>query len=169
MLGLRSGIDKAKGPLMNVYDSGGKVAGTITLKRLTVLQTAFNHTQATAPSVMQELDATCFEHEVAKLLMRYQDEYTLHVDQHWLNTTLAQQLSTPVTAAAEYMHALKKGLSLKCERFALPLNFNPMFEEYYSMYEQDRVFGANVDAFSTKWEGASQASPEYTLNAWRKR
>lgn len=76
MVGLRSGIDTAEGPLVNVYDGRGSVAGTITLKRLTVLQTAFNHTQATAPSVMQELDATCFEHEVAKLPMRYQDGST---------------------------------------------------------------------------------------------
>ena len=36
------------------------------------------------------------------------------------------------------------------------------------MYEQDRVFGANVDAFSTKWEGASQASPEYTPECMEK-
>ena len=28
------------------------------------------------------------------------------------------------------------------------------------MYEEDGVFGANYDAYSTKWKGASQATPE---------
>ena len=109
-----SGIDTAEGLLMNVYDGRGKVAGTITLKRLTVLQTAFNHIQATAPNGMQELGATCIKHEVAKLLMKYQDGYTPHVDQHWQSTTLAQHFSTPDGC----MHALENGLSLTCERLA---------------------------------------------------
>lgn len=150
-------------PLINVCDAGGKVADTITLKRLTVLQTAFNHTQATTPSVMQELDATCFEHEVAKLLMRYQDikfqdGYTPHVYQHWQCTTLAQQLSPP----DEYMHALKKGLSLNAKELHSHWTAITCLKNVTACMSKTEFLGANVDAFSIKWEGASQASPEYT-------
>ena len=157
-LGLRKQGKTAEGPLVNVYDAEGKVAGTITLDRLNILQTAFEHTKSTEPEIMEQLGATCFEHEVAKLLIRYQDGHTRHADKHWKTTSLAQQLTTPDT----YMHALKTALGLKCERFASPLNFNPEFDSYFSMHDQDRIFGANIDAFSRKWEGASQANPGHT-------
>ena len=46
-LGLRKQGKTAEGPLVNVYDAEGKVAGTITLDRLNILQTAFEHTKST--------------------------------------------------------------------------------------------------------------------------
>ena len=86
----------------------GKVVGTVTLKRLSILQTAFEHTKTTAPQVMIQLGASCFEHEVAQLLM---DRHNTHADKHWQKFNLAQQHTTPDT----YLHALKAGLNLKSE------------------------------------------------------
>ena len=46
-------------------------------------------------------------------------------------------------------------------KFASPLNFSPYFASYYNMYEEDQLFGANYDAYSTRWTGgASQATRE---------
>ncbi len=47
------------------------------------------------------------------------------------------------------------------ERFASPLKFNPNITCYFSMYTEDALFGANLDAYSVKWAGASQVNPEY--------
>ena len=163
-LAIREEAETSEGPRVNVYDNNGKVTGVITLKRLDILHAAFKHAQATAPDTMQQLKAECFEHEVAKLLIRYQEGYCPHKSKHWQCTKLENHIATP----DEYMHALKVGLDIDCERFASPLNFNPEIPQYYSMYEQDRVFGANFNAFSSKWTGASQAKPEFEPEAMEK-
>ena len=59
------------------------------------------------------------------------------------------------------MKALINGLSLTTERFASPLNFNPAMTAYFSLYKEDQLFGANHNAFSARWTGASQCNPEY--------
>ena len=46
--------------------------GTITENRLPTLHSAYCHTKQVAPEVLQELHATNFVHEVAKLTLRYQ-------------------------------------------------------------------------------------------------
>ena len=51
------------------------------------------------------------------------------------------------------MDALMQSLDIQCERFASPLNFNPTVKQDYSLHEQDIVFGANVEAYNTKWKG----------------
>ena len=59
------------------------------------------------------------------------------------------------------MQALQQGLGVDIERFASPLNFTPGMHAYYSLYEEDHAFGANHNAFSCAWTGASQCNPEY--------
>ena len=59
------------------------------------------------------------------------------------------------------MHALAEGLSIDTERFASPLNCSAHLTKYFSRYDEDGAFGANVDAFSCRWVGASQCNPEY--------
>lgn len=46
------------------------------------------------------------------------------------------------------------------------MSFNLDLKQYIcnSMYQQDRVFGANINAHSTRWEGASQATQAYPEN-----
>ena len=40
-----------------------------------------------------------------------------------------------------------------------------MHQYYYnSLHDRDKVFGANTDAYSTKWQGVSQAYPPWTPN-----
>ena len=52
-------------------------------------------------------------------------------------------------------------LGVITERFASPLNFNICFDSYCSMHSEDSLFGATHDAYSHKWQGSSQANPEY--------
>ena len=59
------------------------------------------------------------------------------------------------------MGALKNGLQATTERFASPLNCSPHFENYCSAFEENQLFGADHNAYSTKWTGSSQARPEW--------
>jgi len=36
------------------------------------------------------------------------------------------------------------------------------------MYAEDALFGANFDAYSVKWTGASQVKPEYEAAPWKR-
>ncbi|DBA88832.1 TPA: hypothetical protein ACH3X1_016430 [Trebouxia sp. C0004] len=42
---------------------------------------------------------------------------------------------------------------------AKPLKFNPAADQYYSLHEQDKVFGANTDAYSKKRGGSLRSKP----------
>ena len=58
------------------------------------------------------------------------------------------------------MQALRKNLGLTTERIATPLDHDPQIPRYLSSQQEDKVFGANLDGFSTVWEGASHCQPE---------
>ena len=66
------------------------------------------------------------------------------------------------------MQAFKDGLSVTTERFASPSNCNPNMTCYFSMYAEDALFGANFDAYSMKWTGASQVNSESEAVAMEK-
>ena len=95
--------------LVNVYNDEGKIVGTMTAKRLGILKAAFHHMQNKEPEVLSELGATCFEHEVARLMDRYKTP-----DAEALLKAQKQRQVTP----DEYMHAFKVGFGIQCERFA---------------------------------------------------
>ncbi len=107
---------------------------------------------------MQELHATSFVHKVAKLTLRHQAGQGEGAEK------LPDQSGLP----DDYMDALVQSLNIHCEQFASPLNFNPAVKQYYSLHEQDKVFGANKDAYSTKWKGASEAYPLHNAKAMEK-
>ena len=138
--------------LSRIYNASGKACGTLTLTRLTLLHNAFTHTQMYNTNIHTKHKNPSFEHAVLKLLIRYKNGYK----KGNIETRTAQEWSTP----DGFMQAMAEGLTLTTERFASPLNFSRHLTSYYSMYEEDEVFGANYNAYSTRWTGASQAAPE---------
>ena len=44
------------------------------------------------------------------------------------------------------------------------LDFRPGMQPDYSLHDRDKIFGANTDAYSTKWQGMSQAYLPWTSN-----
>ena len=56
---------------------------------------------------------------------------------------------------------LRQGLGISKERFASPLNFNPHMDEYWSIHQEDTLFGARHDSFRCYWTGPSEANAEY--------
>ena len=119
-----------------VYDPEGSLVGTLTLRRLAILRIKYSGTQN-------------FEQEVAELLNRYKDgSRTTRINNHW---------TTPPAVMEVFMEAN----AITRERFASPLNFHPGMTKYWSMYEQDKLFGAEGDAFAHRYTGSSESNPEY--------
>lgn len=143
-------LSNSNSKLIDILLPNGHYAGTLTRRRAAILARAVEDSKAYASlaPTQQEL-----ARHLAELLCRYRDGFQTQEQR----TTLKNHWATPDI----YMQALQRGLSIDIERFASPLNFTPGMRAYYSLYEEDQVFGANHNAFSCKWTGASQCNPEY--------
>ena len=150
--------------LASVFGPSGKYHGSLLYSRLQVLYKAYvcstsgNMAPAGNPlagdsEVPSHVLISDFAEAVALLMTRYQDGHT----SKGCNTKLKNHWATP----DGYMAAIMRGLSITTERFASPLNFTPGMQHYYSLYPEDTAFGANPNAFSCLWTGASQCNPEY--------
>ena len=146
--------------MANVYNPSGKLCSSITMHRLRILHSAFKHSQLHQPETHKHYGHLDFPTAIARLLNRYTNKPT----DGSKRGKLANQCTTP----DKYMQAFRIGLSVTTERFASPLNFNPNMTCYFSMFAEDALFGANLDAYSVKWTGASQVNPEYEAVAMAK-
>ena len=145
---------EAQGQMAHMLRPDGTFAGKISKARLTLLYQSYlnNTTESCTGRVAGFAEAVC------ALFVRYQDGFK---ESDTNGTKLTNHWATP----DPYMKALQRGLNLKIERFASPLNHSEHLEAYYSRFEEDATFGANVDAFSVKWTGPSQCNPEYEADA----
>ena len=119
-----------------VYDPEGCLVGTLTPERLAVLRIKYTGTGH-------------FEQEIAELLERYKDgSGSTRINNHW-------------TTPPQVMEALMEANSITRERYASPLNFHPNMANYWSMYEKDKLFGAEGNALESLYTGSSESNPEY--------
>lgn len=133
------------------YDPKGRLLGTLTTSKLQALYRGYHRTGSGQPDRgTTRLDT--FEEAVAKLLLRYRDGYkhscgqSTRLKNHWANPDCI-------------MRMLHLGFGVHKERFASPLNCSALTETYWSLYKEDEAFGAHWDAYSCRWEGASEANP----------
>ena len=138
--------DTTDAQLANLYSPSGAFLDSITVDRLQILRRAFQTTAAGLPD---------FAQQVALLCSRYKDSAPKAEDTR--RTKMSNHWATP----DEVMSCLMGALHLSIERFASPLNFHPGMSTYFTIKQEDSVFGASHDAFSMPWLGASQANPEY--------
>ncbi len=133
------------------YKPTGQLVGTVSKEKTHDLFSRYNAYAAEA-RVLHNLTVGAFEEEIAKLLIRYNDNYKINgtkltkMKNHWAN-------SDPI------MDFYKYGLGLEQERFASPLNCT--LDTYFSIYPQDAVFGAYIDAFKYQYGGALTSNTEY--------
>jgi len=125
---------------VDVHLPSGKLAGRLTRSRITALHTAFQKCAVSYPNMTRGT----FSCEISNLLHRYNPGRKLAGQA----TLIPQHLWTTPTPV---MTALQKNLGLTTERFASPLDYDPHMLHYYTPHEADRVFGANLEAFSTIW------------------
>ena len=148
------------GSVANIYAPTGKLCGYIKLHRLQILHQAYEQTLIEQPALHKQYGNLDFPTAIARLLNRYTNKH----GEVGNKTQQQNQCTTP----DDYLQAMIKGLGITCERFASPLNFNASCKSYFSMYAEDRLFGSKLDAYSTRWLGASQANPEYEAVAMEK-
>src|SRR3569833_3468444 len=146
-------ICKLNDNAINVHDPLGMYVDSIQKDRVQILCDRYIRKQNEKPELIHSLKAHNFEEQLAHLLRRYKDGYK----QGKLRTKLKNHWATPDS----YMLAINEGCRTNTERFASPLNFNPVHENYFSLYPEDAVFGAYTDAYSVPWTGSSQVNMEY--------
>ena len=133
-----------------VYRPDGRCAGTLSIGVLKALHYQYETTRTQCCG--NHKGATTFAQDVAGLLQRYRAQKDHHGD---AITRAANRWIMPEPV----MQAIGQALGSASERFASPLDRSAHFPQYWSAYEQDRIFGANHDAFSHPWTGPSQAYP----------
>ena len=140
-----------------IYTPDGHCTHTLQLERLAILYAAYVRTLRKKPQLFLRLGATTFAEEVYKLLPRYTEDasattsYGTHLVKHknnWSTPPSIYNILSSLTSATK-------------ERFASPLNFNPVFSQYWSAHERYQLFGAQWDTFRYAWTGSSVNNPEY--------
>ena len=124
----------------HVYNPSGKLCGLITMHHLCILSSAFRHPQLHQPDTLKQRGQLDFPIAIACLLDRYTNKPT--------DGSKRSKVADQCTTSGRYMQAFKDGLSVRTERFASPLNFNPNMKCYFRMYAEDALFGANFDAYN---------------------
>ena len=139
-----------------IYTPDGHCTHTLQPERLAILYAAYVRTLRKKPQLFLRLGATTFAEEVYKLLTRYTEDasattsYGTHLVKHknnWSTPPSIYNILSSLTSATK-------------ERFASPLNFNPVFSQYWSAHERDQLFGAQWDTFRYAWTGSSVNNPE---------
>jgi hypothetical protein len=109
--------------------------------------------------VVSRLHPRGFVQEVCHLMRRYENGE--RTDKSGTYVNLKNHWAVP----SDIYSALSQAFTLSTERFASPLNVAVETELYYSVYERDAIFGAQLYAYSVQWLGASEANPEYDTEA----
>jgi len=133
-----------------LYDPEGRCTHMLDEQQTDKLHAAYLKWAPTLSSAMP------FEEELHALLMRNVDGKAVDADKSG-KQRMRNHWSTPT----EVMAALHKHIPTTAERFASPLNFNPVHTRYWTANKQDAVFGASFDAFSVQWTGCTEANPPY--------
>jgi hypothetical protein len=96
------------------------------MDRLCILYSALRHSQLHQPETHKHDGHLDFPTAIACLLNRYTNKPT--------DGSKRSKVADQCTTSGRYMQAFKDGLSVRTERFASPLNFNPNMKCYFSMY-----------------------------------
>jgi hypothetical protein len=102
---------------------------------------------------MEALQAGAFTEELRRLALRYRPL-------PGTKATEAQHWGLPT----QLKHAIMSKCKLGKERFSNPFVAHPCTPSYWTSHERDQVFGANHDAYTVRWTGASLAVPEFDVH-----
>ena len=130
-----------------IHSPTGKCIGSLPIKRLATLILLYKQSNKTYTK-------TAFAEATANLIMRYTDGYK-HDTKH--TTKWQNQACSPLNITK----CMTDYFEIRCERFASPLNADPSWPHYFSMYQEDSAYGAKHDAYSCPWTGISLANPEH--------
>jgi len=95
--------------------------------------------------------------ELVSLIARKDTSASIHTNKK-PKTLLRRILPSHITAAFQKWALVTK------ENMAYPLDYDPKLPHYWSEHPRDKVFGANTNAFSSRFSGFSICHPIYHEN-----
>ena len=149
----REGDGRWNEPVLHMHHPDGRWLGTITRARVEHLAGRYAAALAQRPELATSLKAGGFTQELALLMLRRQAaEKAAGGDAHkWQRACGAAQDAV--------VAAVQAAMGAEVELFASPLDVHASMPAYMSTHERDQLFGAGVDAYSCRWEGACYAYP----------
>ena len=140
-----------------IYNVDGKCNGMLTPEGLNILQKAFDRAKRRGLHDYVQPPPISFASELVGLITRKDTSASKHTNKK-IKDSFARLLSSHITAAFQ-----KWALATK-EEMAFPLDYDPKFSHYWSEHPRDKVFGANTNAFSSRFSGFSICHPIYDKN-----
>eukprot|EP00882_Tetradesmus_deserticola_P000535 GHRQ01000587.1.p1 GENE.GHRQ01000587.1~~GHRQ01000587.1.p1 ORF type:complete len:2327 (+),score=302.27 GHRQ01000587.1:5202-12182(+) len=143
-----------------IYHADGRCEHMLDPATAAALHQRYQHMQSKHTKFMRRLKSTSFEQDVLKLVTRYAPGN--RVPGHDSKTITDKQQCTLPSPLKDFLFY---ELGCKHERFASPLNVHAACTKYYSLFKEDRMFGAQGNAYSRKWTGPSIAVPDFDHDA----
>lgn len=150
----------------NIYSPMGRVQGNMTLERLEILHSAFQQSVRECPDIQKEYGspdfATVPATAVSRLLGRYKTNSLCICQIH--KTGQEHQADQPLQHTKWVHESAATGPMRNNRAICFTLDTTTP-ECYFSLYPEDRLFAANLDAYSCKctWQGAPEVHPEHEL------
>ena len=138
------------------YTPSGTCVGRVTNSTLATLRAMYSTSQRESPEVHAQF-GSCFEKDVARLLMRYDPDQKGKVNTPQ-NNSLCRPHRPSWALPDKVWQALRSDLGITRELFASPLDRSPSSTAYWTAHPEDQLFGANHDAYSQPWIGPCQAN-----------
>jgi hypothetical protein len=138
-----------------IYKPDGKCIGMMTPERFHLLRERFHETQKNGLRRYMSSPVQCLASEIAGLLQDHQAR---------LKTPKVSQLTLESYSRILPQHisaALQQCAMVSKEKMASALDFDPGNSSYWSKRHGDVVFGANYNAFATKFTGFSICQPVF--------
>jgi len=139
------------------YNVDEKCKGMLTPKRLNILRKAFHRAKCSGLHDHVQPPPISFASELVGLIARKDTSATKYTNKR-IKDSFARILPSHITAAFQKWALVTK------EKLASPLDHDPKFPHYWSEHPRDKVFGANTNAFSSRFSGFSICHPIYQEN-----
>jgi hypothetical protein len=138
-----------------IYNVDGKCKGMLTPERLNILRKAFDRAKCSGLHDHIQPPPISFASELVGFIARKDTSASKHTNKKTKDSS-ARILPSHITAAFQKWALVTK------EKMAPPLD--PKFPHYWSEHPRDKVFGANTNAFSSRFSGISICHPIYHEN-----
>jgi hypothetical protein len=133
-----------------LYNVNGKCKGMLTPERLIILRKAFHRAKCSGLHDHVQPTPISFASELVGPIARKDTSASKYTNK---KISFARILPSHITAAFQKWALVTK------EKMASPLDHNPKSPHYWSEHPRDKVFGANTNAFSSRFSGFSICHP----------
>jgi len=137
-----------------IYNVDGNCKGMLTPERLNILRKAFDRAKCSGLHDHVQPPPISFASELGGLIARKDTSASKHTNKK-IKDSFARILPSHITAAFQKWALVTK------ENMASPLDHDLKIPHYWSEHPRDKVFGANTNAFSSRFSGFSICHPNY--------